>query len=83
MEAYLNVCRVLIKDSGTFAQGLAARLKAAAYARAAAYPPAGGKAAPSSRWAFGQARKMKTYIQEGGLYSVPLKIRATGFAGNP
>ena len=34
MEAYLNACRVLIKDFGTFAQGLTARLKAAAYASA-------------------------------------------------
>jgi hypothetical protein len=35
MEAYLNACRVLIKDFGTFAQGLTARIKAAAYAAAA------------------------------------------------
>jgi len=34
MEAYLNACRVLIKDFGTFAQGLTARIKAAAYAAA-------------------------------------------------
>jgi len=34
MEAYLNACRVLIKDFGTFAQGLTARIKAAAYATA-------------------------------------------------
>ena len=34
MEAYLNACRILIKDFGTFAQGLTARLKAAAYASA-------------------------------------------------
>jgi hypothetical protein len=34
MEAYLNACRVLIKDFGTFAQGLTARIKAAAYTRA-------------------------------------------------
>lgn len=34
MEAYLNACRVLIKDFGTFAQGLTTRIKAAAYARA-------------------------------------------------
>ena len=34
MEAYLNACRILIKDFGTFAQGLTARIKAAAYARA-------------------------------------------------
>jgi len=34
MEAYLNACRVLIKDFGTFAQGLTARIKAAAYASA-------------------------------------------------
>ena len=34
MEAYLNACRVLIKDFGTFAQGLTARVKAAAYATA-------------------------------------------------
>ena len=34
MEAYLNTCRILIKDFGTFAHGLTARLKAAAYARA-------------------------------------------------
>ena len=34
MEAYLNACRVLIKDFGTFAEGLTARIKAAAYARA-------------------------------------------------
>jgi len=27
MEAYLNACRVLIKDFGTFAQGLTARIK--------------------------------------------------------
>ena len=35
MEAYLNACRVLLKDFSTFAQGLTARLKAAAYASAA------------------------------------------------
>jgi hypothetical protein len=35
MEAYLNACRVLIKGFGTFAQGLTARIKAAAYASAA------------------------------------------------
>ena len=34
MEAYLNACRVLIKDFGTFAQGLTARIKTAAYASA-------------------------------------------------
>ena len=34
MEAYLNACRILIKDFGTFAQGLTARIKAAAYATA-------------------------------------------------
>ena len=34
MEAYLNACRVLIKDFGTFAQGLTARIKAAAHATA-------------------------------------------------
>ena len=34
MEAYLNACRVLIKDFGTFAQALTARIKAAAYAAA-------------------------------------------------
>jgi hypothetical protein len=34
MEAYLNACRVLIKDFGTFAQGLTARIKAAADASA-------------------------------------------------
>src|SRR5580700_2402399 len=34
MEAYLNACRVLIKDFGDFAQGLTARIKAAAYATA-------------------------------------------------
>jgi hypothetical protein len=34
MEAYLNACRVLIKDFSTFAQGLTARIKAAAYASA-------------------------------------------------
>jgi hypothetical protein len=34
MEAYLNACRVLIKDFGTFAQSLTARIKAAAYASA-------------------------------------------------
>jgi hypothetical protein len=34
MEAYLNACRVLIKDFGSFAQGLTARIKAAAYATA-------------------------------------------------
>jgi hypothetical protein len=34
MEAYLNACRVLIKDFDAFAQGLTARLKAAAYAAA-------------------------------------------------
>ena len=34
MEAYLNACRVLIKDFGTFAQELTARIKAAAYATA-------------------------------------------------
>ena len=31
----------------------------------AAFPPAGGKAAPSSCLAFNQTRKMKTDIQEG------------------
>lgn len=34
MEAYLNACRILIKDFGTFAQALTARIKAAAYATA-------------------------------------------------
>ena len=34
MEAYLNACRILIKDFGTFAQGLTGRIKAAAYASA-------------------------------------------------
>jgi len=34
MEAYLNACHVLIKDFSTFAQGLTARIKAAAYASA-------------------------------------------------
>ena len=34
MEAYLNACRVLIKDFDTFAKGLTARIKAAAGARA-------------------------------------------------
>jgi hypothetical protein len=34
MEAYLNACRVLIKDFGSFAQKLSARIKAAAYAAA-------------------------------------------------
>jgi hypothetical protein len=34
MEAYLNACRILIKDFGTFAKGLTARIKAAAYASA-------------------------------------------------
>jgi len=34
MEAYLNACRILIKDFGTFAHALTARLKAAAYASA-------------------------------------------------
>lgn len=34
MKAYLNACRVLIKDFGTFAQSLTARVKAAAYASA-------------------------------------------------
>jgi hypothetical protein len=34
MEAYLNACRVLIKDFGTFAHALTARIKAAAYASA-------------------------------------------------
>ena len=34
MEAYLNACRFLIKDFGTFAQGLTARIKAAADASA-------------------------------------------------
>jgi hypothetical protein len=34
MEAYLNACRILIKDFGAFAQGLTARIKAAAYASA-------------------------------------------------
>ena len=33
MEAYLNACRILIKDFGTFAQGLTARIKAAATPR--------------------------------------------------
>lgn len=35
MEADLNACRILIKDFGTFAEGLTARIKAAAYASAA------------------------------------------------
>jgi hypothetical protein len=34
MEAYLNACRVLIKDFGKFAEGITARVKAAAYATA-------------------------------------------------
>jgi hypothetical protein len=34
MEAYLSACRVLIKDFSTLAQGLTARIKAAAYASA-------------------------------------------------
>jgi hypothetical protein len=34
MEAYLNACRVLIKDFGKFALGLTERIKAAAYASA-------------------------------------------------
>jgi hypothetical protein len=34
MEAYLNACRVLIKNFGALAQGLSARIKAAAYAAA-------------------------------------------------
>ena len=34
MEAYLNACRVLIKDFRTFALGLTGRIKAAAYAAA-------------------------------------------------
>ncbi len=34
MEAYLNACRVLIKDFGDFAQELTGRVKAAAYASA-------------------------------------------------
>lgn len=34
MEAYLNACRVLIKNFGDFAQGLTTRIKAAAYAAA-------------------------------------------------
>ena len=34
MEAYLNACRILIKEFGTFAQGLTARIKTAAYASA-------------------------------------------------
>jgi len=34
MEAYLNACHVLIKDLKTFATGLTARIKAAAYASA-------------------------------------------------
>lgn len=34
MEAYLNACRILIKDFGAFAQGLTARVKSAAYAAA-------------------------------------------------
>jgi hypothetical protein len=34
MEAYLNACHVLIKDFKTFATGLTARIKAAAYASA-------------------------------------------------
>jgi hypothetical protein len=35
MEAYLNACRVLIKDFGRFANGLTERVKAAAYKLAA------------------------------------------------
>ncbi len=34
MEAYLNVCPILIKHFGTFAHGLTARIKAAACASA-------------------------------------------------
>jgi hypothetical protein len=34
MEAYLNACRVLIKDFGKFAEGITSRVKAAAYAAA-------------------------------------------------
>src|SRR5882724_3925896 len=34
MEAYLNACRVLIKDFGGLAQKLTARIKTAAYAAA-------------------------------------------------
>jgi len=34
MEAYLNACRVLIKDFGSFANALTARVKAAVYATA-------------------------------------------------
>src|SRR5882762_8513811 len=34
MEAYLNACRVLIKDFGRFANSLTERVKAAAYALA-------------------------------------------------
>ena len=34
MEADLNACRIRIKDFGTFAEGLTARIKAAAYATA-------------------------------------------------
>jgi hypothetical protein len=31
MEAYLNACRVLIKDFGRFAEGITHRIKAAVY----------------------------------------------------
>lgn len=31
MEAYLNACRVLIKDFGRFAEGITQRIKAAVY----------------------------------------------------
>ena len=34
MEAYLNACRILIKDFGAFASALTTRIKAAAYATA-------------------------------------------------
>jgi hypothetical protein len=34
MEAYLNACRILIRDFGTFAHSLTARIKAVAYATA-------------------------------------------------
>jgi hypothetical protein len=34
MEAYLNACRVLIKDFGRFAEGITNRIKAAVYAAA-------------------------------------------------
>ena len=49
-------------------------LEGCEHTRAAAFPPAGGKAASASRLAFSQTRKMKTNIQEGAVGIVRLRL---------